>query len=96
MPSNNGFRTEENGPFVVNHVGTQVTILSPNCRYTGTYHQDGQVGRIDGSYTCSGGAAAGAITFFDLRAETSGIVGRYFGNGSNCTFDGNIGLGRRN
>jgi len=29
------------------------------------------------------------------RAEISGIVGRYTGTGSNCTFDGNIGLARR-
>jgi hypothetical protein len=95
VPTNNGFRTEESGAFNVTHVGSVVTIRSPNCTYTGTYHQDGQVSRVDGSYTCSAGAAAGTITFFDVRTELGGLSGRYVGRGSNCSFDGSIGLARR-
>lgn len=94
VPSNNNFRSEESGVFTVTQVGNSVTIRSPACTYTGNFHQDGQAGRVDGSYTCTTGAL-GTISFFDLRAEVSGIVGRYRGHGSNCDFDGDVGLARR-
>ncbi len=94
VPSNNGFRSEESGLFTVTQVGSAVTIRSPSCTYNGTYAGVGQVGRVDASYTCTTGAV-GTVSFFDLRAEVSGILGRYRGHGSNCDFDGNIGLAKR-
>jgi hypothetical protein len=94
VPSNNGFRSEESGIFTITQVGNSVTIRSPACTYTGSFHQDGQIGRVDGAYTCTTGAL-GTISFYDLRAEVGGVMGRYAGRGSNCDFDGDIGLARR-
>jgi hypothetical protein len=95
VPSNDGFVSEESGAYSITHAGSLVTLSSPRCTYVGTYHQDGQSGRVDGTYTCDAGAAAGTMTFFDLRTEQQGVLGRYMGRGSNCTFDGHIGLARR-
>jgi hypothetical protein len=94
VPTNNGFRSEESGVFTITQLGTAVTIRSPGCTYSGNFHQDGQIGRVDASYTCTTGAL-GTVTFFDLRAEVGGVVGRYRGHGSNCDFDGDIGIARR-
>ena len=94
VPSNNGFRSEEDGVFTVTQVGNAFNMVSPGCHYTGNVHQDGQATRVDGNYTCTNGAA-GTITFFDLRTQLGGIVGRYSGHGSNCDFDGDVGLARR-
>ncbi len=94
VPTNNGFRSEDSGIFTVAQVGNAVTMHSPSCTYSGNFHQDGQTGRVDGNYTCTSGAL-GTISFFDLRAEVGGVMGRYTGHGSNCDFNGDIGLARR-
>jgi hypothetical protein len=94
VPSNNGFRSEESGVFTLTQVGNSVTLHSPSCTYTGNFHQDGQIARVDGNYTCNTGAL-GTISFFGLRAEVDGVTGRYTGHGSNCDFNGNIALARR-
>lgn len=92
--ANNGTRTSDVGTITITHVGTNVTIQAPTCTYTGTYGQDGQAGTVAGTYTCTTGAS-GSITFFDLRTEVSGIIGRYTGHDSSCSFDGNIGALRK-
>ncbi len=92
LSNNNGLVFEESGAFTVAHVGTLMVIRSPGCTYTGSFQQQGQVGRFDGNYTCTSGGS-GTISFFDLRVEPGGITGRYTGNGSSCDFSGNIGLG---
>ena len=94
VPSNNGFRSEENGAFTLTHVGTLFELRSPTCTYTGAHEQKGQVGRVEATYACTSGAS-GEVTFFDLRVEPGGITGRYTGRGSSCDFNGNIGLARR-
>ena len=94
VTSNNGYRSEESGLYTITQVGNAITLKSPGCTYNGTYSTTGQVGRIDASYVCTTGAL-GTVSFYDLRAEVSGVVGRYRGNGSNCDFDGDIGLARR-
>lgn len=92
--SNNGIRSEESGIFTVSQLGNAVTIRSPGCTYDGTFQQDGQTSRVGGGYTCTNGAV-GTVSFFELRAEVGGVMGRYTGRGSNCDFDGAIGLARR-
>jgi hypothetical protein len=94
VPSNSGFRSEESGVFTLTQIGNSVTLHSPSCTYTGNFHQDGQIARVDGNYTCTTGAL-GTISFFDLRAEVGGVMGRYTGHGSNCDFNGDIALARR-
>jgi hypothetical protein len=93
-PVNNGFRTEDSGQLRITHNGPLITIRAPTCTFSGTYSQQGQLGRADTNYLCTNGAA-GTATFFDLKIETSGIVGRYDGVDVSCRFDGNIGGYRR-
>jgi len=87
--ADNGTRTSDVGTFTVTHAGTSVTIQAPTCTYTGTYGQDGQAGTVTGTYTCTTGPS-GSITFYDLRTEVSGLLGRYTGQSASCSFDGNI------
>ena len=94
FPGNNGIRSEESGNFTIAHVGSVMEIRSPGCTYTGSHSQLGQVSRFTGQYACTNGGF-GTIAFFDLRVEPGGVSGRYTGNGSDCDFAGNIGLGRR-
>ena len=94
LASRNNLLTEESGVFSVAHVGNVMEIRSPTCTYTGTHSQQGQISRMDGSYTCTNGAA-GESSFFDLRVEPGGLSGRYFGSDTSCSFTGNIGLARR-
>lgn len=94
LPANNGFRSEESGPFSVVHVGSVMEIRSPGCTYTGTHEQQGKVSRFEANYSCTNGAS-GSASFFDLRVEPGGISGRYTGRGSSCDFSGNLGLARR-
>lgn len=93
-PADNGTRTSDVGTITITHVGTSVTIQAPTCSFTGTYGQDGQVGTVAGTYSCTTGAS-GSITFYDLRPEVSGIVGRYAGSDASCNFSGNLGALRK-
>jgi hypothetical protein len=93
-PANNGIRTSDVGTITITHGGSAVTIQAPTCTFSGTYGQDGQAGSVAGTYTCTTGSS-GTITFYDLRSEVSGIMGRYTGQDSACTFNGNIGALRK-
>ena len=48
---------------------------SRRCNWTGTYPQDGQVGRVGGNYSCSTGET-GTFRFFEIQSSMSGIMGR--------------------
>lgn len=89
-PSRNGLVTTDPGPFTITQDGDQVKIQFPTCAYTGSYTQQGQIGRVDGFYFCTN-LANGAITFTGMRTEKGGIVGTYAGADSSCEFHGNIG-----
>jgi hypothetical protein len=93
-PARNGLNTNDFGSLTITHAGNAVTIVAPTCTFTGTYLQTGQTGSIGGTYACTNNAS-GNITFFDLRVEQSGILGKYTGHDSSCAFNGNIGGLRR-
>ncbi|MFO1415699.1 MAG: hypothetical protein U1F10_17750 [Burkholderiales bacterium] len=82
--------TTDAGPFTITQTGSSIVIQAPTCRYTGTYTQQGQVGRAVGEYTCTNGAY-GFITFTALRAQKAGMTGNYTGSDPYCEFRGNIG-----
>ena len=46
------------------------------CTYNGTYNQDGQMGRVLGSYTCTSGEL-GSFSFFEVQSSISGFMGRF-------------------
>jgi hypothetical protein len=93
-PQQNGTRFEDAGAIAIDQYGTNITIRTPACSFTGVYQQNGQVGEIVGSYSCNTGAAGNA-TFFDLRSEQSGILGRYTLLRGSCRADGSIAGVRR-
>lgn len=90
----NGTRTDSVGTITVTQTGTSVTINSPMCTFAGPYTQEGQFGRIAGNYTCTNGSS-GTFSFFELRTEQNGLLGRYSKQDSSCSFDGSVAAVRK-
>jgi hypothetical protein len=89
-PARNNLVTTDPGPFTITQEGGQLVIHFPTCEYTGPYEQQGQIGRVKGTYFCTN-LATGAVTFTGMQAAKGGIVGNYTGFDNSCSFRGNIG-----
>jgi hypothetical protein len=89
-PSSNNQKNTDLGALAVTHNGLLISLKAPTCTYSGTYVQQGQIGRADTAFVCTNGAV-GTTTFFDMHVETSGIVGRYTAHDAFCDYDGNFG-----
>jgi hypothetical protein len=89
----NGTRTDSVGTVTITQTGTSVVVASSECTFNGTYSQEGQFGRIVGTYTC--GATSGPFTFYELRTEQNGVFGRYTKQDASCTYGGTIAAARR-
>ena len=89
--SRNGLVTTDPGQFSITQDQDGFVMRFPTCTVTnGVYKQYGQIGTVDGIYTCLGGVA-GEIKFSALQSEQGGIVGTYTGRDNSCSFRGNIG-----
>ena len=94
-----------NGPyesaatFIVTHGGNNITIREfgqgYDCTYTGSYTQEGKLGTMTGSGSCSDlqGQQVGAS---EIQVNLSSFSARFFATVANCTFTGRIGGVRRN
>jgi hypothetical protein len=89
-PTRNGLVTTDPGPFTITQTGNTMVIKAPTCTYTGTWEQEGQIGRAVSKYTCTNGAF-GDVTFSALQATNGGMTGNYNGDDTFCKFSGNIG-----
>jgi hypothetical protein len=92
--SRNGTRTDSVGTVTITQAGTSVGISAPTCNFNGAYTQEGQFGRVAGSFGCTDGTS-GPFTFFELRSEQNGLFGRYTRQDANCSFSGTIAAVRR-
>jgi hypothetical protein len=64
------------------------------CAFTGPYVQEGRMGSVAGTFTCTGGAS-GTFTAIEMEASINGI-GMRLGTKSNiCEFNGRLGGVRR-
>ena len=93
-PALNG--TVENiGILNITQNGEAITLQSfpatgGSCSYAGTLTQFGQMGRVDGSYTCSDGEA-GQFIIAEMQVNITGLTGRYTANSftlPGCQFSG--------
>jgi hypothetical protein len=69
---------------------------SGTCTFTGTYGQDGRLGRLTaGTYSCTIQGASnppvGTFTLSQIEANTNGITSRFIGADQNCNYDGYFG-----
>ena len=92
------------GRVIVTHSGTSVRLATepgpwPRCEYSGTYTQEGRMGHIGGTFTCtandstlSGGAESGTFTLEEVEAGPRGFMARYMGTASDgrCRIFGNF------
>jgi len=93
-PANNG-PTAEFSAIQVSQNGLNVTIHESiasggSCNYLGTYSQAGQMGAINGTFTCSNGAI-GTFQAFEVQVTISGIGGRFVGKNQFCNTSGRFG-----
>jgi len=93
-PAANGVRTDNVGTVTITQTGATVAIASPACSFNGTYVQEGQFGRVTGTFNCTDGTS-GPFSLFELRTEQNGLFGRYTRQDSSCSFGGSIAAVRR-
>ena len=100
-PSLNG-HYEQFGNLHVTHTGNSVTLAAQltqgSCTFSGTYSQEGHMGRVDGNFTCTSaltGTFNGTFTATELEKTISGMTGRYVGRNTSCQIAGRIGGLRR-
>jgi hypothetical protein len=74
--------------------GLQMSIVATDgtktCNYSGAYSQQGHLGRLDSSYSCTSGEV-GALAFEEINVQRFGMVGQLFGaNNRGCHIDGSF------
>lgn len=79
-PSLNG-TVEAVGIMNVSQLGTTATIQilptsGPTCTYSGIASQAGQMGAVNGSYSCTDGSA-GTFAAFEVQVNTTAVTGRF-------------------
>lgn len=87
--SGNGYR-ESMDNMSVSHSGSAFTMQTTACTYNGTYVQDGRLGRVAGSYSCTN-SVAGNFLIIEMEASLSGMNGRLSTTSGSCNFSGRIG-----
>lgn len=93
------------GRVLVEHSGSTVRLATepgpwPRCEYSGSYTQEGRMGRITGTFTCTGiddgtssnGAEAGTFTLDEVEVSPRGLMARYSARNSSsgCSVFGNF------
>ena len=78
-PAFNG-AIEQNTTLNITQSGTAVTVSGAFgnggfCRYNGTFSQAGQMGQVDGSYSCNSGDF-GSFTILEMQVNISGVTAR--------------------
>lgn len=87
--SGNGYR-ESLDAITVSHSGSAFTMQTTACTYNGTYVQDGRLGRVAGSYSCTN-AVSGNFLIIEMQASLSGMDARFSTTSGSCNFSGRIG-----
>lgn len=92
-PADDGTRTVPT-TYSIAQSGNQMTILATDgaktCSYSGTYTQDGRLGRLDSTYNCSNGDV-GAMAFEEMSVQRFAVMGRLFGaNNRGCHLEGSF------
>ena len=90
-----GFSMEALGRVAVRRSGNSVTLTSElgACQYSGTYTQQGRMGRVEGTYSCGDGRS-GAFTLSEIEVSGLGLVARLQASERGCGVDGNFGGSR--
>jgi hypothetical protein len=91
------------GRVIVQQSGTSVRLFTepgpwPRCEYTGSYAQEGRMGRISGTFTCTAtdaGAAStpaesGTFELDEVEVGPRGFMARYTARANNCSVWGNF------
>ena len=69
--------------------------LPGTCTFTGSYTQEGKLGTVAGSWSCTIQSVSnpphGTFTLSQIEANTNGITSRFLGSDQNCSYDGYFG-----
>lgn len=84
------------------HLGGSIAItathgspVDESCRYTGSYAQEGHMGSVSGSYSCSDGAS-GTFTLSQVEGGRNGFFAAYAATDRTCSVVGNFSAVRKN
>jgi hypothetical protein len=93
----NGYN-EEPAYISVTHAGSAVTIQAvgqlSTCTYSGQYTQQGRLGAISGTYSCTNGAV-GTYDAFEVEVNQQAFSARATARSQFCSFSGRVGGLRR-
>jgi len=85
---------EINGVIDVTQNGTSISMNAItagfSCSFVGTYSQQGKLGRVDGTYSCTD-TKTGTFTMSDMTPTVSGFTGRVAGQNQFCQWSGYVG-----
>ncbi len=94
---NNGY-AEDAGVVAVTHTGNNVSIVfaltGATCTFSGTYSQDGRMGSVAGTYSCTNGII-GNFNAFEVEANVTGLTARVVAQSNVCRWNGRVGGLRR-
>jgi hypothetical protein len=92
--SGSSFTTTRQADVTVTHIGNSVTMTQqdnlPNCTFSGTYSQDGHLGNVTGTYTCSDNTS-GPFALTGIEVGVRGYLGRFSGTDAGCQIYGHMG-----
>lgn len=78
----------------ITQIGTAVTMTTqnnlPNCNYSGTYSQEGHMGAVNGTFTCSN-STSGTFAMTEIEVGVRGFLARFSGTDQGCPIFGHIG-----
>ena len=92
-PAEDGTRTVPTN-YTMSLVGSVMTVVTTDstksCTYSGPYSQDGRLGRMDATYSCSNGEV-GAMAFEEINIQRFALMGKLFGaNNRGCHIEGSF------
>jgi hypothetical protein len=78
----------------ITQIGNSVTIAQhdnvPNCTFSGTYSQEGRMGAVAGTSSCTDGASA-PFSITEVEVGVHGFLARFSGSDRGCLVYGHLG-----
>jgi len=93
-PAAPNFVTTRQADLTITQIGTSITMTQqdnlPNCTYTGTYSQDGHLGSVTGTFSCTDNSS-GPFSLTGIEVGVRGYLGRFSGTDGGCQVQGHMG-----
>lgn len=86
--------TTRQADLTITQLGTSITMTQqdnlPNCTYTGTYSQEGHLGAVTGTFSCTD-STSGPFSLTGIEVGVRGYLARFSGTVEGCQVYGHMG-----